>query len=200
MTEGTSQPCPACGINVMIGYTKCPKCHVPMPGMATRVKRASMGGGTTSERIEVLDAGSGGGGSGWMWIAVIVVFGAGVALWATQRSSKKSVAVGGPIERGSGVATQAPPPEQPDVLQPPRDPNQPDPAYAADALEGELAGERLYSTVDVFGDLLDVRSAFCGEARLGEILARYAAEMRGAGVSRVRCSETHGAQVFERPL
>ena len=71
---------------------------------------------------------------------------------------------------------------------------------AADALEGELAGERLFATVAVLGELLDVRSAFCADARLGEILGRHAGELKKAGVQRVRCSETYGTQVFERPL
>lgn len=187
----------------MIGYVKCPKCHAPMPGATTaRARRASMAGGTTSERIEVEPVATAGGGGLW-WIAALVVAGAGLALWATQcrgsarRTDTAAAVVDQPSADVGATAVDVP---TTDVRPPPVAAGNPDPAFAADALEGELAAERLFATVDVAGDLLDVRSAFCNEAALGEIIARHAAELRGAGVVRVRCSETYGTQVFERGL
>ncbi len=199
MTEGTSQPCPSCGVNVLIGYTKCPKCHVAMPGAAARVKRASMAGGTTSERIEVIAAAGSG---GRVFGVIVLVLGAGLAVWATQcRGKSRSAApLAAPVETGPRVGSASVEPVATDPGATPTNPTRTDPAYAADALESELAGERLYATIDVEGDLLHVRSAFCAEVRLGEIVARYAGELRSGGVIRVRCSETHGAQVFERAL
>jgi hypothetical protein len=204
MAEGTSQPCPSCGIAVMIGYVKCPKCHAPMPASATgaRGRRTSMAGGTTSQRIDALPA-EGGGGGGILWIIGVLLVGAGLAIWATQcRASKRKAAPNAAVVDETAAERGAPPelapPEQggfPSVAA-----GDPDPSFAADALEGELAGERLYATVSVRGDVLDVRSAFCDEARLGDVIDRHAAELRGAGVTRVRCSETYGTQVFERRL
>jgi len=105
-----------------------------------------------------------------------------------------------PVDNGPGTGSAVP--DQPTPDEPPLPPptTRPDPAYAADALEGELSVERLFSTVEVSDDLLDVRSAFCADPRFAEITARYIADLRAAGVTRIRCSETHGAQVFERAL
>lgn len=201
MPEGTNQPCPSCGISVMVGYVKCPKCHAPMPGSTTgRNRRASMAGGTTSERIDVLaDEGRGG---GMWWLAGVVVIGVGVAVWATQcRGTRRATAPAAAVTDTQPAAGTAQIDDTaPDQRPAPVAPGGPDPAYAADALEGELAGERLYATVQVVGEILDVRSAFCNEVRLGEIVGRHAAELKGSGVQRVRCSETYGTQVFERGL
>lgn len=196
MPEGTTQPCPACGIAVMIGYTKCPKCHAPMPG-AQRTKRASMAGGTTAERVEPAAAGG-----GWLWLGAVAAVGIGLVVWGTQcrgggaRPAPAATVEEGGDSPGSAVAPVVVPPP---TLSP-ASPDRPDPSFAADALEGELAGERLYATVQARGEVLDLRSAFCAEARLGELVARHAAELRAAGVVRVRCSEPHGALAFERPL
>lgn len=203
MAEGTSQPCPSCGISVMVGYVKCPKCHAPMPGGAAgaRGRRASLAGGTTSERDDALPREGGGGGI--LWVLGVLVLGAAVAIWATQCSGGKRTAAPSAtvIDEAAPEAT-APPPAAPELAGPvtPTPGGAADPSFAADALEGELAGERLFATVTVLGDMLDVRSAFCNEARLGEVIGRHAAELRGAGVTRVRCSETYGTQVFERGL
>ncbi len=205
MPEGTSQPCPSCGISVMTGYVKCPKCHAPMPGgpASARQRRASMqAGGTTSQRIEVL--GDGGGGP-LLWIIGALVLAGGLAIWATQCRGGTQ-----PTQPSANVADEAALREPAVPVQgeqvPPILPTTGgstgggDPSFAADTLEGELAGERLFATVQVQGDVLDVRSAFCGEARLGDIIGRHASELRAAGVTRVRCSETYGTQVFERGL
>jgi len=201
MPEGTSQPCPSCGISVMIGYQKCPKCHAPMPGAAAqRTRRGSMAGGTTSEKIDVVPEGGGSGAT--LWVVALLAIAGGTAIWATQCRGGKArptpaAITTEPVDQPAGRGT-APsvPDEGPDQVAP----SGPDPAFAADALEGELGGERLYATVAAIGEVLDVRSAFCAEARLGEIIARHAAELKAAGVLRVRCSETYGTQVFEREL
>jgi hypothetical protein len=202
MPEGTSQTCPACGINVMRGYAKCPKCHAPMPGKDGRSRRASFGGGTTSQPIETIDAGNVGGGGGWIWvIAGVVLVAAVIAFVATRGGgSKKAAQAAAPVENGPG--TNAPAPLQPDnePLQPPPSTDRPDPAYVADALEGELSVARLFSVVEVSDTLLDVRSAFCTDPRFSEITAKYIADLKAAGLTTIRCSETHGAQVFERAL
>jgi hypothetical protein len=184
----------------MIGYVKCPKCHAPMPAVE-RARRASVaGGGTTSQRIDVIE---GGGAGVWVWVGALVLIGVAVLVWATQFRGRGRAATPGvaPIEAGgTGSGSQVVVPVQPDDLTTPSDPTTPDPAYAADALEAELAGERLYATVDVAGDRLEVRSAFCGEQRLVDVVMRHAAEMRASGVTQVKCSEAHGALVFERGL
>jgi hypothetical protein len=174
-----------------------------MPGSTTgRNRRASMAGGTTSERIDVLPESSARGG-GLLWIIALLVVGVGIVLWATQWRGKKKQA--GPaaaevVENAprSGSVAAAPVPDE--MVVAPVAAGNPDPTFAADALEGELAGERIFATVQVLGETLDVRSASCGETRLAEIIARHAAELRGGGVLRVRCSETYGTQVFERNL
>jgi hypothetical protein len=200
MPEGTSQACPACGINVMRGYAKCPKCHAPMPGNAGRSRRASFAGGTTSQPIETIDAG--GGGSGWIWVLAGIALVAAVVTFIATRGgdAKKPAHSAVPVENGPGTASAQP--QQPDnePAQVPQSQNRPDPAYVADALEGELSVARLFAVVEVSDSLLDVRSAFCSDPRFSEITAKYIADLKAAGLSTIRCSETHGAQVFERPL
>lgn len=200
MPEGTSQACPACGINVMRGYAKCPKCHAPMPGRDGRSRRASFAGGTTSQPIETIDAG--GGGSGWIWaIAGVVLVAAVVAFVATRGgSSKKPAQSAVPVDNGPGTAAPQQVPSDNEPAQVPQSQNRPDPAYVADALEGELSVARLFAVVEVSDSLLDVRSAFCTDPRFSEIAAKYISDLKAAGVTTIRCSETHGAQVFERPL
>jgi hypothetical protein len=172
-----------------------------MPGVSSsRMRRASMAGGTTSERIDLPDEG---GGSNLLWILGVLVVGASLAIWATQcRGEKRRDAPAATaVDENAPVAGSAPVAPSVDDLRPSTSSTgNPDPSFAADALEGELAGERLFATVQVLGEVLDVRSAFCNEARLGEIIGRKAGELRSAGVVRVRCSETYGTQVFERAL
>jgi hypothetical protein len=186
----------------MIGYLKCPKCHAPMPGASSsRMRRASMAGGTTSERIDLPE--TSGGGNGLLWIIAVLVLGAGVAVWATQcrAANRNATPAAAVTDENAPVAGTAVAPQAVDETLPaPSQTGNPDPSFAADALEGELAGERLFATVQVLGEVLDVRSAFCAEARLAEIITRHAGELRAAGVVRMRCSETYGTQVFERPL
>lgn len=198
---GTSQPCPACGVKVMLGYAKCPKCHAPMPNAAPRGRRPSVsGGGTTSQPMERID---GGGGKGWIVGVVALVAIAGAVIWAVELrggGAKRTQEAVEPVETRRNFDTVETDLRPPDNLPPPTSENAPDPAYIADALEGELARDRLFATVQVTGDLLDVRSAYCSDPRFDEISARYVAELKAAGIVRIRCSETHGEQVYERPL
>lgn len=205
MPEGiaeTSQACPACGVKVMLGYAKCPKCHAPMPSPGPRSRRSSVaGGGTTSQPMERLDVESG---RGWIVGLVALVLVAGMIIWAvelrgsgvTRRPSEAVM----PVENGRGSESEMPAPPEPDELKLPTLQNRPDPAYVADAFEGELARDRLFATVQAIGDLLDVRSAYCTDPRFSEIAARYLPDLKAAGIARIRCSETHGEQVYERPL
>jgi hypothetical protein len=192
---------------VLVGYAKCPKCHAPMPAAAHRAKRASFqGGGTSSQPIEPIDAvGGAGGGPGWIVpVGIIVV--ASVVVWATvlrgDDAKKKPAEAAAPVENGPGtdVLTPSPPPTGNDQAVAPTLQTRPDPAYVADALEAELSVERLFSTVEVSSGTLEVRSAFCADPRFSEITAKYVAELKSSGLLRIRCSETHGAQVFERAL
>lgn len=191
---------------VMVGYAKCPKCHAPMPGHAQRAKRASFqGGGTSSQPIgRIDDVGGGSSGSGgWIWAGVGVAVVIGIVIWATQfrgGDKKKPAEAAVPVETGSGTGSAGPTQPLPDEPPPPPPENRPDPAYVADALEGELARDRLFATVEVSDELLEVRTAYCTDPRFSEITARYIADLKAAGVTRIRCSETHGAQVFERAL
>lgn len=189
---------------VMVGYAKCPKCHAPMPGHAQRAKRASFqGGGTSSQPIARVDDVGGGGRGGLIWGAFGIVVLLGILIWAIAfrgGDTKKPAEAAVPVETGSGTGSAGPAPPPPDEPPPPPPQNAPDPAYVADALEGELARDRLFATVEVADDLLEVRTAYCTDPRFSEITARYIADLKAAGVARIRCSETHGAQVFERAL
>ncbi len=186
----------------MIGYARCPKCHAPMPGSG-RLRPTLSAGGTTVERVEL---GPGDGGRGWLWVAGMVLVGLAVVVWATVLRGgdgpARSPAAAAPLDVGpeDDRPLGGGPVVEDDEPVAPRGPTGADPAFAADTIESELAGERLYATVTVVRGRLEIRSAFCAEGRLGDIVARHAGELRAAGVSEVHCREVHGALVFERGL
>lgn len=76
----------------------------------------------------------------------------------------------------------------------------PDPAATAGAFRKALAADRLYGTVEIVGDSLEIRSDACRDPALQAEIARFAAELRAGGVIRARCVELHGAEVFARSL
>jgi hypothetical protein len=76
----------------------------------------------------------------------------------------------------------------------------PDPVATAGTLERTLKRQRLWSSVQVSGDRVDVRTASCGDPAMAPTLEAARAALRDAGLTRLRCLEQSGAVVFERDL
>jgi hypothetical protein len=68
------------------------------------------------------------------------------------------------------------------------------------ALDRALKKERLWGTLELRGDRIDVRSASCGDPGMKPLIDANAAALRDGGLTRLRCLEQSGAVVFERDL
>jgi len=200
-----STPCPGCGIAVTVGYARCPRCHAPMPS-AGRMMRASAGGGTSLEGGGTSVAASPDGATGNRRVLIAAVAGIGLIVAAVLvarslgRDRRAPVPAAAPEAVAEPAAAPVAPPSADEPIAPSLSPAAPDPAVAAAALARALAAARLFGTVEVRGDTVEIRSAACSDGALAAELARYAADLRAGGVTTARCRELHGAEVFARPL
>lgn len=186
-----SAVCPKCGVAVVPGYVKCPKCQTALPQRRASTVSA---GGTSSA--------GGGGISPTMILIGVAVLGAVIAVFALRGGSDKAK----PVEAPSAVATPEAPTDRP-VAEPDETPvptaAQPvanDPAIAVRDLDRALKKERLWGTVEVVGSGVDVRSGSCREATMMPLVEAAIPALREAGVTKVRCLEQAGSVVFEREL
>lgn len=181
--------CPACGVAVVPGYVRCPKCHKPLP----QTRPARDVGGTAVEStsrapLVAILAGA----------LVVGLFIAYFAFRSTKTEPKKAVAA--PMQQPA--PTQAPPVPQP-VAQPearPVAPARPDPNAAAGDLERALRKQRLWSTVTVQGARVDVRSGSCSDPAMAPALDASIESFKAAGLTQLRCLEQSGRVVSTRDL
>ncbi len=186
-----SAVCPKCGVAVVPGYVKCPKCQTMLPQKRATTVSA---GGTSSA--------SGGGMSLGMILLAVAVLGGGIAVFALRGGGDKPALADTPAP----VVTPESPVERP-VVEPDDVPGptaaQPvanDPTIAVRDLDRALKKERLWGTVEVVGAGVDVRSGACREATMMPVVEAAIPALREAGVTKVRCLEQAGAVVFEREL
>lgn len=179
--------CPSCGVVVVPGYVRCPKCQKPLPRRAAQVV-----GGTALEekrRFPVIALVA----AGFVAIAIIVYFG----LRRTDEKITRSVAEP-PLQQDTTVAEPAAtPPAEPEV---PAAPTGPSATQVAADLERKLKRERLWSTVSVIGDRAEVRSGSCSEPGMGPMLDAAAPALKAAGLTKLRCLEQSGRVVTDRDL
>jgi hypothetical protein len=187
--------CPACGVAVVPGYVKCPKCHRPLP----RYSRNSVSpvGGTAvetpaSKASPVLAL-----------LAALVVAG-GIIWFFVSRKHTANAAAPAPAADTTGSAAPQPaavltpaPPTAPVVT-----PTQPTvhADQVARALESDLKKLRLWSTVSVTGDHVDIRSSSCNDAGMKSTIQPQLPAFKAAGLTKLRCLEQSGAVVFARDL
>ncbi|HEY4241188.1 MAG TPA: hypothetical protein VGM88_15300 [Kofleriaceae bacterium] len=193
-----SAVCPACGVAVVPGYVKCPKCHTPLPYGAGRGKRSTIDPGGTAIPEK----------KGFPLFAAIVALAVGGAIvWAgvalSHRGRADAEPAPPPVE-ATPAAVVAPPeapapaepaPQATPTLAPPLDPT-----AATNALATALRKQRLWSTVEVTGTRAIVRSASCADPQLAATIERARPTLRGGGLTRLRCVEQSGGVVFERDL
>lgn len=180
--------CPACGVPVVPGYARCPKCHAALPRrLATNVT----GGTALSETRRVPLAA----------IVAAGVVGLGLILWLGLRHGSSSAPAAKPGPSPALVAAKAPPPTlAPGVPETPSAPQGPAPETVAGELSHTLDKQRLWSTVTVTGDRVDVRSGSCSDPAIQAPIAAAAPSFKAAGLTQLRCVEQSGAVVFTREL
>ncbi len=184
--------CPACGIAVVPGYVRCPKCHKPLPRFARN--SISPVGGTVVEQKN---------NNGIFVAAGVALVFIGALVAHHFLAGGKSAAVAAPASVAAPAQPQpvVPTPSAPAALGP--EPVVAPVVHAEDvarALKSRLDKQRLWSTVQVIGDHVDLRSAACGDAGMKPAIEQTAAQFHAAGLTRLRCLEQSGAVVFSRAL
>ena len=184
--------CPSCGVAVLPGYARCPKCRKPLP----RRKQTVMGGTAveTTDRKPL-----------YILLAVGVV-GIAVIAYLGLRGDSKTSAAPPVANRGEGTTQPEATQQNVEVTNVPDQPettNQaagPDPGAVADRLEKALKRERLWSTVSLEGSRIDVRSGSCSDPKMAGILDATSPSLKSAGLTRLRCLEQSGQVVSDRDL
>lgn len=183
--------CPSCGVAVVPGYVRCPKCRKPLPQRHSTVE-----GGTAVEAPS----------RSFPAIAALigaVVIGGGIIAFFALRGDKKPAAArpAAPTEDTAApeTATPAVTPDQPAPTQTAA-PKGPQPEDIAAQLERELQKQRLWSTVSVIGSRVDVRSGSCSEPAMAPMLDGAAPAFKAAGLTKLRCVEQSGGVVTDRDL
>ena len=180
--------CPSCGVAVVPGYVRCPKCHKPLPQ-----RRGHLEGGTAvveQRRFPVVAII----GAAVLAGAIILFF----ALRGDDKPKKQQAQTAEPTQaENTGPETPATP-DQPDNTQ--QQPAAPDPQNVAADLERALKKERLWATVSVVGDHVDIRSGSCDDPGMKPLLDGAAPSFKAAGLTRIRCLEQSGRVASERGL
>lgn len=193
-----STVCPACGVVVVPGYVRCPKCRAALP--LGRTKRTTVDpGGTAVVRREFPTV---------PVVAAVAVVAAVVAMFAMSDGAEEpeavpsvplepieATAVGDPLAR----PTFAPAPAPAAALSAADAAAQALTAAVAD-LEGSLRMQRLWGRVVIIGPRIDVRSGSCSNPAMAPLIDGKTALLRSAGLTKLRCVEQSGAVVFERDL
>ena len=179
--------CPSCGVAVVPGYVRCPKCHKPLP----QRKGTAIEGGTAlaaTRRGPLLAV-----------IAVAVISIALITFFGLRKGKKPAAAGPTPVEQEESAAPEAPAPtpDQPEQPAPPTGPNADD---VAASLERGLKKQKLWSKVEIIGDHVDVRSSSCSEPAMAPLLENAAPSFKAAGLTRIRCLEQSGRVVTDRDL
>lgn len=192
-----SAVCPACGVTVVPGYVKCPKCHAALPyGTGRRGARTTIDPGGTALRETGFPV---------LPVVVAVVVALGIVLFFGLRGGKKAEP---PIVNEQAPPTRLVPSPTQQQAQPvpgdraaePPAVERPNPAAIAGELERSLGHQRLWSTIEITGTRIDVRSALCGDPAMKPSLDGTAGKLHDLGLTRLRCVAQSGAVVFERDL
>ncbi len=191
-----SSVCPACGVAVVPGYVRCPKCHAGL-SLGARMKRATIvPGGTAVER------------KGFPISAVIVALGGAAAIivgFGLRRGDQATLAAPSPLPPSIEATKPSPPPgaQNPATAKaasPPPEAAAPDLAVASADLEDTLRRQRLWGRVVITGPRIDVRSGSCADPAMRPLIDDKKPLLHGAGLTKLRCLEQSGAVVFERDL
>ena len=181
--------CPSCGVAVLPGYVRCPKCKKPLP---RRAETAPVEGGTavqTKQRGPLLAIV----GVALIGLALIIYFG------LRKPNQSQAQPAPAPAEPTPAPAETAAAPEAPEATGPTA-PTGPSANDVATNLEKALRKARLWSTVGIVGDHVDVRSGSCSDPQMTPLLDGDAPSFKAAGLTRIRCLEQSGRVVTDRDL
>ena len=194
-----SAVCPACGVAVVPGYVRCPKCHAGLPNGLGRTKRTTLDPGGTAVPQR-----------GFPVSAVLIALGVAVAIilvFGLRGTSKKTEparpAPPGPIEATAvNPAPLAPVVARPQAQAAPSagEGTVQDPGPAVAELKLALRDKRLWGSVAITGQRIEVRSGSCADPAMQPLIETKKSLLHNAGLTKLRCVEQSGAVVFERDL
>jgi hypothetical protein len=204
MTDG----CPSCGVAVVPGYVRCPRCHAVLPG-AGRFRRSGVDPGGTSVEARAFPIVPVAAGAIAVGVLLLLVLGGSggpdrpPAPPADEADSAAEPAGAAPVVPANAAPPPLPAAAAAAPAAPPLDlpsPAGPSPGAVIAELERALGRQRLWSSVQVTGERVDVRSGSCAEPEMGPAIDAAQPTLRGAGLTRLRCLAQSGAVVFERDL
>jgi hypothetical protein len=182
--------CPSCGVAVVPGYVRCPKCRKPLPQRASAVE-----GGTAVEP-------EGRGGLALVGLVGLVLVAAGLVTYLVLRKAPDAPTKAAPAAHVDEPSAPDPEPttvpDQP--TQAPAQPAGPNAVDIAGELERALKKQRLWATVEVNGGRADVRSGSCSDPAMAPMLDGAAPAFKAAGLTKLRCVEQSGRVVTDRDL
>lgn len=183
--------CPTCGIAVVPGYVRCPKCQAALPAAGRRPAPAQGGTSVEGWRIPRVPAIA----VGVLLVIVIVVAVAHHGSHAAPPAAKTAAAA-------PGVQPAAPAAPADDIAPAPAAAGSaaPDPVTLANRLGADLQRQELWSTVEVVGDRVEVRSSACKDPAMAAALAEASPGFKAAGLTTLRCVEQSGVVVFTHNL
>ena len=187
--------CPSCGVALVPGYVRCPRCHRSLPMTRSRLNP----GGTAVAAVR----------SNAPVLAIVGLVGLVIVAAIVYALLRKAPAPSAGAETSAtshaplpvpvpGPVTAAPPAASP--LAAAAVPTTPSAGAAANDLERDLQHRHLWSTVEIVGDGVDVRSSTCRDPAMKPVLDRAAGDFKLAGLHRLRCLEESGKLVFTRDL
>ncbi|MBA2543486.1 MAG: hypothetical protein H0V17_27840 [Deltaproteobacteria bacterium] len=189
-----SAVCPACGVAIVPGYAKCPKCHKPLLYGGGR-RAAPLAGGTVADDrrfpIALIAVPLG----AMIFIVLLLKTCSG----GDEVTPETTVQPTQPATQVSGTAPAIEAPIEPGPIAQPT-PQAFDPSVAIGELDRVLRGRRFWSSIDVARPRVDIRSASCDDPAMGPTIDGVAPTLRGAGLTRLRCLAQSGTVVFERDL
>lgn len=189
-----SAVCPTCGVAVIPGYVRCPKCHAGLSLSTGRVKRVTVDPGGTAlpqSRFPVASV-----------LVAVGVAAAIILLFGFRGGSKKTEAASSlmpdpiaavpdpPARTLLRSSAAAPAPEPPAGV--------PDSRAAIGELETTLRRQRLWGRAEITGQRVDLRSGSCSDPAMRTVIDGKTALLHAAGLTKLRCLEQSGAVVFER--
>jgi hypothetical protein len=186
-----------CGVAVVPGYVRCPKCHAGLSLSTGRIKRVTVDPGGTALPPRSFPISS--------VIVAIAVAAAIIVVFGVRGGGKKTEAASSPVP---DPIAAVPEPAQRVLVRPPvvapaaeaPAAAAPDARAAISELEATLRRQRLWGRAEITGQRIDVRSGSCSDPAMRTMIEGKSALLHGAGLTKLRCLEQSGAVVFERDL
>jgi hypothetical protein len=187
--------CPACGVAVVPGYVRCPKCKAALPQVRFRGGGGAVGGTSAAPDTSKFPV---------IPVLIAIVVGGGIMAYFGLRGGGKKTAVAAPqatpAEPVAGATVTGPAQPSSRGTFDTTAPSGPNPTAVAASLEKSLQRKRLWSNVEVRGSRVDVRSGSCDDPGMSPTLDGAAADLKAAGLTKLRCLEQSGRVVIERDL